>query len=194
MKKIKLGTDCGRQSPQQATLSYMVLTNLIPQGGKNSQLNCMEIGGSSRLSVSYVVSEFCSNIYLPAEFSLQPVQLYICVYFIAYFIFPWFFCFPQPDSLGCYFWQWDAGFGLMTPQGFSCSVFCRGSPQNPLKPAGSEQTLLTCDLTTAFLWRCTTPSAIFVTNSYLLKSDNARHKYQASSGFKRAIVQRDVEG
>jgi len=43
----------------------MVLTDLIPAGGKNLQLNCTEIGGSSRFSVLYVVSELCSNIYLP---------------------------------------------------------------------------------------------------------------------------------
>lgn len=71
----------------------MVLTDLTPEGGKNSQLNCMKIGGS----VSYVVSELCSNIYLPAEFSLpSSLAVRVCLVYCLFYFFLACFSFPSP--------------------------------------------------------------------------------------------------
>lgn len=106
----------------------MVLTDLTPEGGKNSQLNCMKIGGS----VSYGVSELCSNIYLPAEFSLpSSLAVHVClVYCLFYFFLPVLLSpglFPRMLFLvaGCRVWMNDSTGVLLLCilQGFSLKPF-----------------------------------------------------------------------
>lgn len=110
----------------------MVLTDLIPKGGKNSQLNCMEIGGSSRLLVSYMVSDLCGNIYVPAEFSLpssSAVRMSL-VYCWFYFSLPFLLSptwFPRVLFLvaGCRVWMNDSAGVLLLSilQGFFLKPF-----------------------------------------------------------------------
>lgn len=107
----------------------MLLTDSTPKGGKNLQLNCMKIGGS----VSYVVSELCSNIYLPAEFSLpSSLAVRVCLVYCLFYFFSGLFFFPQPirqdvisggGMQGLYEWLhrgspalYSAGVLLETPQ------------------------------------------------------------------------------